>query len=114
MLPHQNRLLNKKDFEQLRFKGKRAQSDCFGLLFLPNQLSVSRFGFVVSTKLSKKATRRNRVKRLLREAVRSCLPDVAPGVDVVFLGKKGLMDKDFLQIQDEVKQALHKAGLMKK
>ena len=48
----------------------------------------SRFGFVVSNKINKRATRRNALKRRLRAAVREILPNIDPNIDVIVLVKK--------------------------
>jgi ribonuclease P protein component len=63
--------------------------------------ATPRFTFVVSTAVDKRATVRNRMKRLLREAVRKVLP-TAPRIDGVIVARKGMPD-----IQDEVDTLIH-------
>jgi ribonuclease P protein component len=50
---------------------------------LEMQVSPTRIGITVSQKVSKRAVRRNRIKRRLRAACRQLLPQLAPGWDVV-------------------------------
>ena len=113
MLPKKFRLHDYQEVEKVKKEGKLYQSPLFGLLVLekPGQ-ATSRFSFIVSTKLSKKAVQRNHLKRLLSEAVRGLLPKVKPGFDLVFLGKKSLIGKSLSEIQIEVNNIFCKSGLM--
>ena len=112
MLPRENRLLRKPDFEVVKEKGKKFQSNLFGLLVYSTDNQISRFGFIISTKLSKRAVKRNRVKRILRERVRLLLPKIKPGFDIVFLGKKALLEVDYLEIDKEIRRLFKKAKLL--
>ena len=56
------------------------------IIFLPNRGNVSRFAFIVSASVDKRATKRNRIKRVMREAVRGLLPRVGH-YDVVLLAR---------------------------
>lgn len=53
------------------------------LYILNNRLPYSRLGIIVSKKLVKKATRRNRLKRLIREAFRLNKPQLPKGLDII-------------------------------
>lgn len=114
MLPKRNRLVLKPDFEKIKNKGEKFQSNLFGLLVLPTDNDSSRFGFVISTKLSKRAVKRNRIKRVLREQVRLLLPRIKPGFDVVFLGKKAILESKQEEIGSEIKRLFKKSGLFVK
>jgi ribonuclease P protein component len=114
MLPRENRLVRKPDFEKVKEKGKKFQSNLFGLLVYPTGNQDSRFGFIISTKLSKRAVKRNRVKRILRDKVRLLLPKIKPGFDVVFLGKKALLESNHEEMNLEIKRLFKKSGLLKK
>ena len=60
-----------------------------------------RVGLTVPKALGK-AVVRNRIKRRLREAVRSALPLLAAPVDVVLHPKRSVLDADFAVIEREV------------
>jgi len=114
MLPKVSRLSKAPDFKKVKEEGKLLQSEDFGLAyFTRGDVLPSKFGFVVSTKISKKATERNRVKRMLRESVRKVISEVKPGVDILFLGKKSLLKTTFDKTTKEVRQSLVKANLLK-
>ncbi len=71
----------------------------------------TRVGFVVSKKTHKRAVRRNRVKRLMREAYRLLLKsNLAPQkyISLIFVGGSQSLDKNFEQMQNIVKELLEK------
>lgn len=112
MLPKQNRLKKKKDFERVFKKGQGAREDFLFLKFTKNNLKVSRFGFVVSQKISKKATLRNKTKRRLRDAVRMKLPGIKPGFDGAWVALKGLELESFPETKKTIDRILKKAKLL--
>lgn len=134
MLPKQYRLQDYQEVEKVKKEGKLYQTPLFGLLVLSraeglvlntsaklgvnpverlsSRFSFPRFAFIISTKISKKATQRNRAKRVLSEAVRGLLPKLKFSFDAVFLGKKSLIGKSFSEIQAEVEKVFRKSGLM--
>ncbi len=109
MLPKANRL-PAPDIRLLLRKGKRLHDPMFQLIYHKNNLSVSRFAFIVSTKIDKRATVRNRIKRLLRESVRLLLPNATSGFDVIFIAKTADMG-DISQVKPKTEDILKKAGL---
>lgn len=112
MLPTQNSLTKSEDFDKVKEKGKLFQSNSFALAVLKrDDEKPSRFGFVVSTKISKQATLRNRVKRALREAVRQYLYYIIKEHDFVFLAKGVIVKMTTAEIMREVKQFLQDNGL---
>jgi ribonuclease P protein component len=77
------RLARRSDFQRVYKQGHRARSIHFTVFFLVNQLPYSRFGLTVTKKLGS-AVRRNRVKRIFREALRLHLKNALTGFDYVF------------------------------
>ena len=89
MLPRENRLKKKKDFENVFKQGRGFKEDFLFLKFAKNNSKTTRFGFVVGQKVSKKATTRNRVKRKLRELTAGVLGNIEKGFDTVIVAEKG-------------------------
>jgi len=112
MLKKQFRLRKQKDFENVFKKGTYFSEDFLALKAARNNLPVSRFGFVVSNKISKKAVKRNRIKRLLRESVRLLQKNIRPGFDLAFISKSGMVGRDFQEIGLSVEKLLKKSGLL--
>lgn len=81
---------------------------------LNKQLQPTRIGISISTKVSKKATIRNRIKRQLRAAFRCLLPRISSGWLIVVvvqpsIGKQECVTQQFLQ---ELEQLLVAAEVL--
>ncbi|MCX6765195.1 MAG: ribonuclease P protein component [Candidatus Nealsonbacteria bacterium] len=109
MLPKENRLKNKKDFEKVFKNGKGFKDGLLYVKFAGNNLKDSRFGFIVSTKVSKKAVVRNKIKRILRAALKSELKDIKKGVDAVIITSPGIEIND---LNIKIEKLLEKAKLI--
>lgn len=111
MLPKQNRLKKRKDFEKVFKQGRGFKEDFLFLKVIENNLEVSRFGFLVSQKVSKKAVVRNKIKRRLRELLKTKLPEIKKGIDGVLIALPGLEDRDFWELEKILTKLLEKAGI---
>jgi len=107
MLPKINRLKKRKDIEKVFEKGKRFKEDFLILKITKNALSQTRLGFIVSKKVSKKATLRNKIKRKLREIVSQ--KRIKKGIDILLITMPGLETKDFWEIDETLNELFKKA-----
>ena len=107
MLPRENRLKKKKDFEKVFKKGKAKKGKFFLIKFIKNELKTIRIGFVVSKKISNKATKRNKLKRRMREATKMFLPSLPLGMDIVIVALRGSENLDFDQIRNHLEDLLN-------
>jgi len=112
MLDKKHRLKEKKDFEEVIKKGKFYSEDLLVFKKIKNNLSRTRVGFVVSQKVSKKAVVRNKIKRRLRQIIKTNLAEIKPGFDIIFFTKKGIEEKDFSEIKKTIEKLLKKAKLL--
>ena len=104
MLASTYRLTKKSDIEKVKEEGRLYRRSLFGALVLKkNNKENSRFACIVSTKISKRAFQRNRVKRALREAVRHHLFIIGKGYDILFLPKTNIVRKTTEEIMKDVK-----------
>lgn len=116
MLARKYNLKGKDNFEKVKEKGKIFQSTSFGIASLKregNDKEDSKFGFIVSTKISGEAVQRNRIKRAMCEAVRFLLTDIKKGYDFVFLAKQISTRKSTDELMKEVKIALKDSKFIK-
>jgi ribonuclease P protein component len=81
--PKQIRITRRSDFQKVYKNGRRARGSHFVVFFDQNQLAYSRFGMTVSKKLGS-AVRRNRIRRIFREALRFHQREAMSGYDFVF------------------------------
>ena len=58
------------------------------------------------------AVQRNRAKRLLREAARIMLPKIEPGVDLVLIARKPILQAHLCQVQDALDSLLIKGKVL--
>jgi ribonuclease P protein component len=86
MLPLAFRLKRRSDFGRIYSKGRSNATDLIVVYVLPARDDATRIGFSVSKKLGDSVAR-NRVKRLLREAVRPFLPQLKAGYSVIVLAR---------------------------
>ena len=66
----ERRITRSRDFERLLREGKRTSASGYTFYFAPRPAGPARLGILVSRKHSPKATRRNAIKRCIREAFR--------------------------------------------
>ena len=112
MLPKQYRLRRSADLEKVRQSGRSWRHPLAILVARDNGQERSRFAFVASRRVGG-AVQRNRAKRLLREAVRCRLADVAPGWDCIFIARAPLPQAAFEEVDTAVYQLLRRAKLLK-
>lgn len=112
MLLKINRLKNTAEIEKVFKDGKGFKEGFLFLKLAENNLGVSRFAFVVSRKISKKAAYRNKIKRRLREVIKGLLSRAKTGLDVVIVVQGGVENKSFQEIQKNTEKILKKAKII--
>ncbi len=113
MLKNYQRIRKNKEFLNLYKKGGFLKNQFFLLKFIKNDLKFSRFGFVVSLKVSKRAVDRNLLKRRMREIIRSLNDKIKPGFDLIFIINFKAKDLKFLLLKNNVVNSLKKIRLLK-
>jgi ribonuclease P protein component len=112
--PKTKRLLRHADFQQVYQQGRRQFTGNMTVFFLrrsadPEAGSGSlRVGFTVG-KILGGSVERNRIRRRMREAVRSAWPPDSGPVDVVFNPRKSVLQLPFGELRAEVERGLRLA-----
>lgn len=102
MLASKNRLKKKINFARIEIDGTMYQSKSFGMgVFDRKDNDPSCFGFIISTKISKKAVVRNRIKRVMADVVRFNLNSLKNGFDVLFLIKPSIIKLNKEELEKE-------------
>ncbi|MFP4104788.1 MAG: ribonuclease P protein component [Phycisphaerae bacterium] len=84
----QLRIKKRDDLDRVFSRGQRINDRYLTVFAVQNGLTFSRGGVAVS-KRHGGAVRRNRLKRLCREAIRHVLPDLPEGWDVMVIPRAG-------------------------
>lgn len=74
----------------------------FSFRVAKNNLGQSRFGFIVSKQVDKRAVVRNRVKRVFRSCIEEVQAETEKGYDMTFVLKKELVDKKRDEVYAEI------------
>ena len=110
MLPRERRLTKKSEFATVYSQGRAWANDLFVMKAIPNQLGLTRYGFLVSKRVGK-AVVRNRIKRLLREGAR--LTPIEPGWDIIFIAREATATCNYYQIKKAMEELFCHAHLLK-
>jgi ribonuclease P protein component len=105
------RLRRTEDFARLRKQGLTTQNRFILMSQMPNGLSHNRYGLVTSSRIGG-AVVRNRMRRLLREALRSLNPQLRSGFDVVFVVRQPLTQQPFDGVSRILTEMFRQADLM--
>ncbi len=111
MLNKSNRINKDKDFDRAFKTGQSFYTKDFGLKAVDNGVDKIRLGILISTKVSKKAVVRNKLKRQIKEIVQTELPALKPGKDLVLIIFSQILDKNFGEIKSLIISALKKLKL---
>ncbi|MBN1888781.1 MAG: ribonuclease P protein component [Thermoflexales bacterium] len=109
--PRWARMRHKADFEQLRSRGQSWRHALFVLTACRNDREWVRIGVVASKKIGK-AAKRNRARRLLREAARLAYHQLAPGWDIVLIARPAISEARVQQVYAGLVQVTQQAGLL--
>lgn len=103
-------LRKRAEFVQVQNKGKRHRGRSLLLMVYPNDSDKSRIGLTVSRKVGN-AVVRNRVRRRLRESIRSNPERFASGQDYVFIARARAATAGSSALHKEVEWLLNQVSL---
>lgn len=113
MLSQGYRLTRDIDFSQTYKRGRVATGRFYRVKTLQNQLAHCRFGITVSTKVSKKAVIRNRLKRQTRQILKNLLAKIKENFDVVVIILQPALGRKYQELADDLTINLQKLKLFK-
>ena len=105
------RLRRTEDFARLRQDGKTTQNRYVLMSRMPNGLTHNRYGLVTSGRVGG-AVVRNRMRRLLREAIRMLHPQLRSGFDVVLVVRQPFVQQPYDAVCRIVTDMFRQANLM--
>ena len=107
------KLRNSSEYRQVYSSGSRYNGNLMTVFLCPNGLDQHRLGITASRKLSVRAVKRNRAKRLLRESFRlleSELNVFGKSYDWVFNAKRSLLEVKVADSLAEMKRILNRVA----
>ncbi len=110
-LPQLFRLKKSTDFKAVFKSGRYAAGDLTDLKIRASGFNFCRFGFIVSLKVSKKATARNRLRRQMAEIARKYALAAKKGYDILIIAKTGAANKSKEQISNDIEKNIKKIGV---
>lgn len=113
MLPKLNRLPSP-EIKSVERRGRRVTTPELVCVWKELETTQMRFAFIVSTKVDKRATMRNRIKRVLGESVRQLAPNMNIGADVVLIARSNSLGESTERAVGILRETLQRAGLIKK
>ena len=99
--------LPKKDISRVFNQGKTVKNSFFFIKFLKNETKHLRLAVIVPSKVLKKATARNHVKRIFTETFRSG-QFLKKSFDVAIVATVNIVEKQSKEIKRELEQTLNK------
>ncbi|MFN8390437.1 MAG: ribonuclease P protein component [Bdellovibrionota bacterium] len=122
------RVRKRRDFLRIQSSRRKVRTDHLLLAISPQKTVISgslgtterpafpgaertRLGITVTTKIDKRAARRNRLKRRIREFFRREHHRFRETVDLVVIALEGATELDYAQVAGELKRGFDRAGL---
>ncbi len=110
MFSKKHRLSKTKDIQMTFSRGRSFFYPLFGIKFASHS-NPPRFTVVVSTKVSKKAVVRNKIKRIIREILKTNINNLKNG-DYMILVRPPMQKAENSEIRENVLTGLKKAKLL--
>ena len=105
-MQRRHRISGAKRHSQIHGQGVSLANRLLVVRYLANGLDHSRFAFVVSKRLGNAVTR-NRIRRRLREAVRSV--PLRGGWDAVLIARRGAQNADYRELSQAARNLLRRS-----
>lgn len=104
------RIRSRTDFQRIYTQGKSVVNRALVLYVLAGDPDEVRIGIAAGKKLGK-AVVRNRLRRLIREAVRTRLGQIRRGWRLVFIARTGAVELGYPQMEARVEDLLRRSGI---
>ncbi len=112
MLPRKNRLSADKDVTRVLRKGRAVFTNLVGVKAAPNDLGLVRTAVIVSTKVHKRATERNLIKRRIRSVLERIIPKIEAGIDIVVTAQNESVGRKQADLALALEHCFKKLGVL--
>ena len=104
------RLTRSEDFKRVRRSGKSYAHPLVVLIVQKSEQPRVRVGVAAGRTVGTAVTR-NRTKRLLREAMRTLVPNIASGLDLILIARPGLAAASLADTRQALQNLLQRAQI---
>ncbi len=112
MLPKKARLRRSYDIRRVLKHGRIVYGPDFKIKYCQNRFTGPRFVFIVSNKVSKKATVRNRIRRQLSSIILQNLDKIEKNYDMIILVESAMVQKKYSVICKNIETTLKQAKVL--
>lgn len=105
------RLRGRDVFKRQRTEGQSWRQPALIISMLPNNTTHNRYGFIITKRLGK-AVVRNRLRRQLREIVRTFHSQLRTGYDIILIARPPAVEMTYWQLQEATGAVMQRAGLL--
>ncbi len=106
----QNVLTGKRNFDIVYRRGKSLGDKYVVIFYKKNDIGSNRIAFLASKKVGN-AVKRNRARRLMKQAFRDMNDIYKSGWDIIFIARNTIEDKKCYQVKKSMESALKRGGL---
>ena len=102
------------EFQKVFKKGVWYGGDLLSVYIVPNNKNLNYIGIAVSKKISKSSVKRNRIRRLIKEAYRYIEKNILSGFDIVMVWKTNcpFEKADYYSIIQDLQKCFDKAKII--
>lgn len=106
MLPKSGRIRLTREFERI-FASRLSYTGRFArLAFVNSEQAASRCGIVISTKISKRAVVRNKIRRRVRSVFAELSPNLLPAKDIAVICLPSSTKAGFAEFREDLRSSL--------
>lgn len=107
------RLRKRAEYLKIQSKGKKNRSKYLLISIVENKSEFSRIGVTITKKIDKRAARRNRLRRRIKEVFRKFNSKFEFSADIVVVGLKDSTDINFSQVKKDLVYLFYQSSLLK-
>ena len=111
-MPNTQTLTLNKEFKRAYYRGRSFATPVLVVYAVKNRRRINRIGLTATKKIGK-AVKRNRARRVMREAFRLMEPELADGYDFVLVARVKTSFVPMQQVLDALRRACEKLALLK-
>jgi ribonuclease P protein component len=108
MIPKTHRVRKTREFERVFSSRQSVYGRFVRISYIYGVVNITRCAVVISTKVSKKAVIRNKIKRRVRIIITRLLPELLPPLDLVIVCLPTSIEANIKEFEEDIRKTLEK------